>query len=239
LTYQLDGYPENSAVQITWIRPSGATVSFGTIQTDATGQVAGQLTVPAAPAGTNQLRFSSGQYSAQDSFTINPRMRVSPAAAGRGQVVNVSLRGFSAGEAVNIRWKKGSGWQIVATVKMSASGSANAYVTVPNWVPDGATSVRADGTIHRLQTNAVTVSGGTFTPASAATATPQPSPTATPSPVASPVVTPTETATHEPTPTETVTPGPTPSETATPEPTETPEPSPTETAVPDGTPIAG
>jgi hypothetical protein len=243
LTYQLKGYPENSAVQITWVRSTGATVSLGTIQTDSTGQVAGQLTVPAAPAGTNQLRFSSGQCTAQDSFTINPRMRLSPTATGRGQTVNVSLRGFSVGETVNIRWKKGNGWQIVATVRTSSSGSANAYVTVPSWVPDGATSVRADGTVYRLQTNAVTVSGGAFAPADVATptptATPQPSPTTTPT--ATPTVTPTPEATPSATasPTETATSEPSPTETATPEPTEPVTPVPTETPIPDATPVTG
>ena len=93
-------------------------------------------------------------------------------------------------------------------------------------------NMRGDGTIFRAQTNAVTVSGGTFVPANAATptATPSPSPTPTSTPAASP------SPTIEPSPTETPTELPT--ETPTPEPTVEPtlEPTVTPTEIPSETP---
>jgi hypothetical protein len=162
--------------------------------------------------------------------------------------VNVSLRGYAAHETVNIRWKKGSTWFHIAYVTTSSTGSANIDVRVPTFVPDGPTSVRGDGRYGRAQTNAVTVSGGTYRP-SEATKTPTPSPTASPTatatieptqtPEASPSVDPTSpVSTPEASPTETSTEIPT-VDTPTTEPTEsaTPAIEATATSEPTSTPI--
>jgi hypothetical protein len=111
------------------------------------------------------------------------------------------LRGFTAHELVRIRWKKGTGWQQIAQIETSSTGSANINVKVPKWVPNGDTSVRGDGATSAAQTNAVSVFGGPYvaSAASAPTATSTPSPTATSSPTETPTIAPTETATAEPT----------------------------------------
>lgn len=228
--YALTGFPPASDVQITWVRTSLGTIALGTVTTDLMGNAAGSFPVPAATGGVQSVRFSAGGATVNIPFEIVPRIKVTPATAARGASVDVSLRGYEKKEVVRIRWKQGSSWVTVATVTTSNTGSANVTVTVPAWVPDGTTGVRGDGTIFRAQTNAVTVSGGTFVPAGEGTptVTPSPSPTPTTTPIASP------SATVEPSPTETATELPT--ETATPEPTieptETPTGVPTETPAP-------
>jgi hypothetical protein len=128
------------------------------------------------------------------------------------------LRGFAKQEVVKIRWKKGPSWVQIAQVTTSNTGSANINVKVPKFVPDGATSVRGDGPVAAAQTNAVTVSGGPFNPATAATPTltptrtPTKTPTATatstqmPSTATATISTPAQTSTLPPTESATVTP---------------------------------
>src|SRR4051794_16520039 len=138
--------------------------------------------------------------------------------AKRGQTVDISFRGYAAKETVRIRWKKGASWVEIGRITTSSTGSANAYLKVPSWAPDGPASIRGDGTICRAQTNAVTISGGTSRP-SEAKKTRSPTATPSPSPSASPAAEPSATATTEPTQivtTPEVTPSPMPSQTSEP-----------------------
>jgi cell division septation protein DedD len=229
-----------------------ATVQWGsksvaTLTTSDRGTFAGYLRVPATSMGTYNVIVSAGNgYVANaGTYTVVPRIKVIEGTVARGQSVDISLRGFAKKESVRIRWRNASGrWIELARVTTSNTGSANVYVTVPSWAPDGSASVRGDGQYGRAQTNVVYVSGGArLTVASAAspTASPtaSPSPTATPSLTATPIasqtpietVTVTETATATPSviPTETPTELPTDTPTETPLPTETVEVTVTET----------
>jgi hypothetical protein len=97
-------------------------------------------------------------------INVPPRIKVTTSAAVRGQLADVSLRGYAKNETVRIRWEYGDGWKLIATVVTSNTGSANLQVTVPTWAEDGFNSVRGDGTIMRQQTNIAFVQGGPFTP---------------------------------------------------------------------------
>jgi hypothetical protein len=97
-------------------------------------------------------------------FEVAPRIKILDSPAIRGQIVNVSLRGYARGETVRIRWQQGERWITLATVITSNSGSANVSVQVPTWAPNGFNSVRGDGTVFRQQTNSVYVQGGPYTP---------------------------------------------------------------------------
>lgn len=200
--------------------------------------------IPAAIAGEHSVKINRYGFPAVAKFTVKPRIKITPNPAVRGSIVDVSLRGFGKQEIVQIRWQKGTGWQTVATVTTSNTGSANVAVTVPTFVPDGLTKVRADGATSAAQTNALQVQGGPFVAARsplATTATPSPTPTPAPESAASATPTPEATpeATAEPsaTPTAVVTAEPT--EISTVEPTSEPVPSPTAepvvTASPDTT----
>jgi hypothetical protein len=244
LNFYIYRYPRNVTVNVRW---DGAVI--GSVGTTSTGDAAGNVKVPASIMGPHTIKFTYGSWVSQATYTVKPRIKVTPSTASRGQVVNVSLRGYKGYEPVKIRWKKGDTFVQVAVVTTSSTGSANVGVVVPNFVPNGTTSVRGDGTYGHAQTNALTVSGGPFNSATLKTPTPTPTLTKTPSPTATAIVTTTTppataTATVElPTeaPTETLTATPIASETATPSveatsevATDTPEP--TETATPEPSP---
>lgn len=244
LTYQVSGFPANSPLAITWRRLSGSTINIATVQTNGSGAASGTFRVPATPGGPNQkITFKSGTVSKTVLFEVAPRIKVNTDPAIRGEVADVSLRGYGKKETVRIRWLNGNTWVEVARIVTSNTGSANIDVVVPAWAPTGLNSVRGDGTSNRQQTNAVNVQGdiSAATPGASITAsatvtatetvTPEPTETVvTETATATEVVT--ETATIEPTPTETVTEIPTevPTEIPTEVPTEVP--SPTETLAP-------
>ena len=231
VSFSTNSFPANSSLTVKW-----DSTTLGSISSNSSGKSSGSFKVPAAPLGKHTVRWSTGGLAAQRTFTVIPRIKITPSVnVRRGQIVNVSLRGYAAHETVNIRWKKGSTWAHVAYVTTSSTGSANIDVRVPNYVPDGSTSVRGDGSYGRAQTNAVTVSGGTFR-SSEATKTP----TSTPSPNVSPTSTATAAPTQSPEASPTIeptTPANTPEASPTASPTEppstdTPTTEPSESATP-------
>jgi hypothetical protein len=239
--YAADRFPINVTVNVRW---DGTLIASAYSGTDA--RVNAPFKVPAAPMGNHTVTFTYSHWKSSATFTVKPRIKVIPSTVGRGQTVNVSLRGFAAHESVRIRWKKGSSWVQIATVTTSSTGSANVNVKVPTFVPNGATSVRGDGTVAHAQTNAVTVSGGSpLTSSTVKTPTPTPTPTKTPTATATSTPIPNVTESPEATPTTPIEATPAATETATqivetpsPEATETPlveTPAPTETATPEPT----
>lgn len=239
------GFAPGQAVEIQW---KGVTKTTAVANQFGSGFAA--FPVPAAPIGTYAIRAVGGGRSASATFTIAPRIKVTPSPEERGATVDVSLRGFGKKETVRIRWRRGTGYVDVATVFTSNTGSANIDVTVPEWATDGPAAIRGDGPVARAQTNIFVVSGGSLAAAEAA------SPVATIPETVTPTATTTQTATPDttgspdavatpdglpidPSPTPPAVPTETPAivETATPEPTATeiPSPEPTPTA-PSGTP---
>jgi hypothetical protein len=195
VNYSVTGFPHNAPVQIIWRRVSGATLTIATVNTNSVGALNGSFRVPATPGGPNQqISFKSGTVSRTVLFEVRPRIKVTTNPAVRDQNVDVSLRGYARYETVRIRWKKGTSWITLATVVTSSTGSANRWVKVPLWAPNGLNSVRGDGTTFRAQTNNVMVSGGPYNPAAAI------APTVTTRTTATPTATPrTATATATPT----------------------------------------
>jgi hypothetical protein len=213
LNYTVHRYPVHVTVNTRW---DGTVIDSVVTGNNAAGS--GNFKIPAAPIGPHLLQFKYGKWVSSVVFTIKPRIKIIPSGVARDQTVNVSLRGFAKQEVVKIRWKKGPSWVQIAQVTTSNTGSANINVKVPKFVPDGATSVRGDGPVAAAQTNAVTVSGGPFNPATAATPTltptrtPTKTPTATatstqmPSTATATISTPAQTSTLPPTESATVTP---------------------------------
>jgi hypothetical protein len=160
--FNVTGFPHNAPIQISWRRLSGSVYDFpGPYFTNNNGSLTGTLKVPATPGGPGQLvTFRSGNVSRTVAFEVAPRIKVNTNPAVRGQLADVSLRGYAKNESVRIRWKKGSSWVTLATVTTSNTGSANVNVRVPTWAPNGLNSVRGDGTHFRQQTNVVKVQGG-------------------------------------------------------------------------------
>jgi hypothetical protein len=234
VTYNASGFPANTPLAITWKRLSGSTIDIATVQTNGAGAVSGTFRVPATPGGPNQqIIFKAGSVSKTVLFEVAPRIKVNTDPAIRGQVADVSLRGYDKKETVRIRWLNGTTWVQVATVVTSNTGSANVNVVVPAWAPTGLNSVRGDGTVNRQQTNVVNVQGdvSAATPGASATAsaTVTATETVTPEPTETAV---TETTTPTEVITETVTAEPTIAETATETPTETEVPTEVPTDIP-------
>jgi hypothetical protein len=244
VTYNVSGFPANTPLAITWRRLSGSTIDIATAQTNGAGAASGRFRVPATPGGPNQqIIFKAGSVSKTVLFEVAPRIKVNTDPAIRGQVADVSLRGYDKKETVRIRWLNGNTWVQVATVVTSNTGSANVDVVVPAWAPTGLNSVRGDGTVNRQQTNVVNVEGdvSAATPGASVTASVTATATATETMTAEPAETAvTETATATEVITETVTAEPTVTETATEIPTETEVPTeiPTEEPPPVDTVVA-
>jgi hypothetical protein len=152
-------FPANTTLSLTWTRPGGSIIALGEITTDEAGAASGSIAVPATEGGTgSQITVRAGDgTSVTVSIEVAPRIKVTPGTVSPGQTVDVSLRGYAAGETVRIRWLVNGSWITVTTVTTSNTGSANVNVTVPGNADLGQNSVRGDGTAFRQQTNAVTV----------------------------------------------------------------------------------
>lgn len=215
LDYTGRRFPWNVTVLVRW---DGEVID--SVGTNGSGTGYGSLTIPADTIGPHTIQWKYGKWATSRVFTVKPRIKIIPNDnISRGESVTVSLRGFAANQTVYIRWKKGASYEQINHVTTSGTGSASIVVHVPHWVPDGATSVRAESSAGNAQTNDVTVSGGSFDPAMAKT----PTPTKTATPTATATRTPSPTATAEPT------------HTATSEPTATLVP---ETREPQASPVA-
>jgi hypothetical protein len=161
LNFNVVGFPHNADVQITWKRNSGSIINIATVHTNSVGAVSGYFLVPATTGGPNQpVTFKSGSVSKTVLINVPPRIKILTTPGVRGQKVEVSLRGYQKGETVRIRWAHGAGWTQIATATTSNTGSANIFVTVPSWAPNGFNSVRGDGNVSRAQTNIAFINGG-------------------------------------------------------------------------------
>jgi hypothetical protein len=153
--FHLVYFPINRAVNV---RFDGRDV--GPVQTDDRGEVVGSFRIPAMPMGNYDVRWFTGDWNARASFTIIPRIKLTPDEAAPDELIGISLRGYAAHETVRIRWKRGSSWLEIARVTTSSTGSANTTIRVPDWAPAGPAPVRGDSTASsggRAQTNAFTV----------------------------------------------------------------------------------
>ncbi len=163
VTYEINNFPANSPVSITWTRLSGSTINMGTVNTDGSGSATGRFRVPATTGGPGQvISFSSGNVSRTAIFEVAPRVKVTPAPAGRGEQIDISLRGFERQENIRIRWRPitGGPWIVLATGRTSNTGSANIRIPVPDYAADGTYSLRAETASFNQQTNVVEIEGG-------------------------------------------------------------------------------
>lgn len=151
-------FTPNSELSITWRRPGGSTVRFNSITVGNAGDIGGTLPIPATEGGPgSRITFSSTRGSVTIPFEVAPRIQLTPGTVSAGDSVTVTLTGYGKKEAVRIRWKVNGAWVTLATVTTNNTGGATVTVQVPANANAGQNSVRGDGTVHRQQTNAVTV----------------------------------------------------------------------------------
>jgi hypothetical protein len=159
VAFSIVGYPEDTAVGITWRTQFGVELALGTIQTNASGAADGNLTIPAAPGGPGHtITFTSGTVSTAVVFEIAPRISPNVTSARRGDTISINLRGFARFDTVQIRWKNGAGAFVpVGSATTSSTGSVtNLPIVVPAWAPGGLNTLRVDGLISQ-QSSRVTI----------------------------------------------------------------------------------
>jgi hypothetical protein len=223
---QLEGFSADEQVEVRFYKTTRIVSSTHASTVDGRGGATLTIPIPAAPYGRHKVEaigVSSGAR-AVEYVAIAPSITLQPSSAQAGTTVGASLRGFAAGEKIQIILTRDG--TVLKQVIASHSGSAtasNGSFEIPGSMALGTYRVTATGTESG-------VSARTFL--TVARASQSEDPTATPS------IEPTATATGEvtATPTDTATIEPT----LTPDPTFTPEPEPTvtETPVPNASPIA-
>jgi hypothetical protein len=221
---RLDGFNEDEQVEIKFYKTSRIVSSTHTSTVDGGGGANLSIPIPAAPYGRHKVEavgLSSGAK-AVEYVSIAPSITLHPGSAQVGTTVNASLRGFSAGEAVEIiLTRDGTVLERVTTSHSGSVTASNASFDIPVSMALGTYRVTATGTTSGVSAKTfltVTRASQSEVP----TATPPAEPTATATEVSTPE--PTETVTIEPSPTE--------------EPSVTPEPTFTETPVPNASPVA-
>ena len=173
VSYSLEHFPATATVTITLPKGSGAPLALGSVETDAEGAASGTFTLPATPGGAGQaIRFATGAVTVDAAFEVAPRILAGGGEAGGPS--SISLRGYAAGEVVQIRWRVGDSWVPVGSVTTSSTGSANTTVTIPGDAAVGNNSVRGDGPEFRAQTNFAPVTAAP--PAEVASASVSPGP---------------------------------------------------------------
>jgi subtilisin family serine protease len=211
----LKGYGAGESVLVTF--DSGAGVrSVVRVRASSTGVASTSFIVSPSTRGSHRVAATDDSgHATSVTFETRPSLVAeSPVAAGAYS--SVTLRGFMAGETVDLRWGSSTGG-VLRTKVVTASGSGATTVLIPATSTDGKHSLWAVGD----QGTAARVTVSTFAVASEPSPSPSSSSTATAAPSETPAeqASPTETATPaEPTSTPTETP----SQTATAAPTETP-----------------
>ena len=220
INLQLHGFSEEEEVRIRFFKTSRTVSSTYLTTVDSGGSAALSIPIPAAPYGRHKVEatgLASGQR-AVVYVSIAPSIVLSPGSAEGGGTVGASLRGFSAGERVDIVLSRDG--TVLKQVTTSHSGSvttSNGSFEVPLEMEAGTYRVLATGASSgAIARTFLTVTGPSET--EEPTATPTASATATESAL------PTETVTVEPT--------------ATGEVSATPEPTVTGTPAPNASPVA-
>jgi hypothetical protein len=242
------GFGAGETVRFSFYKTPNVGIVMASAVADKYGRAEATFAIPASTVSGHKIagKGASSGLSASRTFTVQPSLLLSPSSGKPGATIQVSLRGFQAGETVDIKLEGRSG--PVKQIEVSSSGSAIASSStafkIPTSYDPGDYQVTATGQsshVNAFRTLSVLLPTGATAPSPTPTTTVSPTESATE--VASPeeTVVATETATEAPTdvPTDTPTAAPTETETATPTDTptetETPTETPAETATPSPT----
>lgn len=179
VTATITGFASNAALNLKW---DGATI--GTQKVNRFGSTTYTFKVPASVSGDHKFTAVTNGKRKSASFTVVPRVSVSPKSAKRGTQVKFSLYGFPATEQVTITWG-GKRFKVVST---TVTGSWRGSFSVPSASGAGEIEIVAASSSGKRAVTKFTVDAPpapTKTPT--ATATPSPTPTKTPTPTPTPV----------------------------------------------------
>ncbi len=160
-------FPANAAASATY---NGAPVTLSpATSTDGNGSFSGAtFVVPASPSGGNTVVATAGGQTASATFTVNPRITVSPTSGASGSTDTISGTGFAASSALSATFNTTSGLMLAGTTSTDAVGSfGGATYTVPP-IGSGTYTVRASDASADSATALYTIKGTTISRTSAA-----------------------------------------------------------------------
>jgi subtilisin family serine protease len=213
----LRGYGSKEKIDVLWKNGASNTV-VASVTASSSGNANASFVIPASLGGSHTVTGKGARGSATATFTVQPRLTVSPSSAPPGGQIKVKLRGFKSSERVTLTLGSTT---LAATTMSSATGSRDVTMTIPDDATPGATTITATGNAGITLSVAFTVKQP---PKEASEPSPTPTPTATATATAtiepSRTTEPTQESTNEPTQEPTIEPSPT--ETPTVEPTAVP-----------------
>jgi hypothetical protein len=143
VSVSLRGYGASESVLITFETGNGVR-SLVRVRASSLGVATALFVVPPSTRGPHRVTATDGAgHSTYAHFTVQPSMTAdSPVAAGEWSAV--SLRGFRAGESVDLHWDSADG-AVIRTKLVTATGSGDVNVRIPADSTDGAHSLWAVG----------------------------------------------------------------------------------------------
>lgn len=137
VTVKATGFPASATLSLKW---DG--VQVGSARSDRAGAASFTLRVPAAIAGAHKIAVSTTGKTKSKTFTVLPRMTLSPVSGKAGTTVYVTLTGFGASESVTVKW---GGATNVASGKTDSKGGWKGSFKVPQNAAAGTVTLRATG----------------------------------------------------------------------------------------------
>jgi hypothetical protein len=123
--------------------------ALATITTSSKGGGVASIKVPNATGGTHIVIAKGAKSGAQVKVkvTVKPSVSISPKSGSPGTRVTVTIRGFKAGESIDVRWYVTSSETTVVKRQLIAKkdGSATTTFTVPSSAKSGSHRVEAVG----------------------------------------------------------------------------------------------
>ena len=156
---QLRGYGANETVNIQWAPAGGSPVTVGTATTSATGTASPYFSIPEAAAGvyTVQVVGTTSGATGSATYTVVPSLALTITIGKPAQAASATLRGYAAGESVELRWyDTPTSYTVIGNAVASALGSATIAFIAPQGA-NGAHTVEAAGSTGNVASATFTV----------------------------------------------------------------------------------
>ena len=169
-------YQPGERVEIRWNSSSSSAPLLGTATADNNGAFTTNVTIPNVEGGTYRI-VGKGPVSLQNptrSFTVTPSIGASTLTAQPGDDVRLTVRGFKAGETIEIYFDSVTSTPL-ATAQANSIGVAAITIVIPAAV-NGSHQILAVGGATSAPPQPITITNGTNQPAEASFATSTSSP---------------------------------------------------------------
>jgi subtilisin len=188
----LKGYGAGQSILVTFDTGAGVR-SVVRVRASSSGVATTSFVVPPSTRGYHRVTATDDSgHATYSSLETTPSV-VAESPIDAGVYSDVTMRGFEAGEVVDLHWGSATG-PVLRTKVVTASGSGFVRVLIPESATEGKHSLWAIGDLGTI----VRVTVTTFAAAEEPTATPTTTLTATPTMSVVPSETPTETVTGTP-----------------------------------------